>query len=61
MSEQIAIASTAPLTSAAAGDVRPLHCSRCDVAWRGTLSEPCWCCGSPGAPSGDIRRMSDDP
>ena len=36
-----------------------LRCERCDVTWRGSLSVPCWCCGSPGAISGDVRIFAD--
>jgi hypothetical protein len=26
----------------------PLSCADCEVAWTGTLDEPCWLCGEPG-------------
>ena len=52
-------AALAGLSTALADTPQPLRCERCDVTWRGSLSVPCWCCGSPGAIRGEVRIFAD--
>ena len=39
----------------------PLHCTRCDVAWRGLEGDDCWVCGNPGVLRGGVRIVEDEP